>query len=81
MKLRNKKTGEIVELVGCMAKNMRIFLRFKDLNGVFKFEVNSLAELNKKWEDYEEPKDFWFIDDEETKQTRADLDLLFGGEE
>ena len=24
---------------------------------------HSLAELNAEWEDYEKPKDFWFIDD------------------
>ena len=27
------------------------------------FTINSLAELN-EWEDYEEPKDFWYIDNE-----------------
>ena len=28
-----------------------------------KGSYNSLAELNAEWEDYEEPKDFWYIDD------------------
>ena len=46
MKLRNKKTGEIVEA--------------NDFNIIS--EYNSLAELNEDWEDYEEPKDFWFVD-------------------
>lgn len=62
MKLINKKTGEIVEFVGCTAKGMRTFLRFDDLNGAFKFEVNSLAELiNNGWEDYQESESFWYI--------------------
>ena len=62
MQLRNKKTGEIVEFVGCTAKGMRTFLRFDDLNGAFKFEVNSLAELiNNGWEDYRESETFWYI--------------------
>ena len=47
MKLRNKKTGEIVEW-------------FNNTDGIF---PDSLAELNKDWEDYEEPEeDFWYID-------------------
>lgn len=53
MKLRNKKTGEIEE--------------FENITKVFKFIGNqntydSLAELNKEWEDYEEPKEYWCID-------------------
>lgn len=46
MKLRNKKTGEIVEAT--------------DFNIIS--DYNSLAELNEEWEDYEEPKEYWFID-------------------
>lgn len=62
MKLINKKTGEIVEFAGCTAKGMRLFLRFDDLNGLFKFEVSSLAELlNAGWEDYQEEETFWCI--------------------
>jgi hypothetical protein len=49
MKLRNKKTGEIREVKKIMVDDM--------------FTINSLAELN-EWEDYEEPKDFWYIDNE-----------------
>lgn len=53
MKLRNKKTGEIVE--------------FEDITRVCKFIgnqniYNSLAELNEEWEDCEEPKEYWCID-------------------
>lgn len=46
MRLKNKKTGEIVEW-------------FNNTDGVF---PNSLAELNEEWEDYEEPKEYWYID-------------------
>ena len=45
MKLRNKKTGEIIILID------HIFDNYKNL-----------AELNEEWEDYEEPKKYWFID-------------------
>lgn len=48
MKLRNKKTGEIREIKDILVDGM--------------FSVNSLAELNAEWEDYEEPKEYWFID-------------------
>lgn len=62
MKLRNKKTGIIVEFVGVSMYNGRLFYRLEDENGTFKIEVNSLAELNEEWEDYEEPKEHWYID-------------------
>lgn len=45
MKLRNKKTGEIVEF-------------FNNTCGIF---PDSLAELCEEWEDCEEPKEFWYI--------------------
>ena len=48
MKLRNKKTGEIIKW-------------FNNTGNIF---PDTLAELNEEWEDYEEPKDFWFIDPE-----------------
>ena len=51
MKLRNKKTGEIV-----VADITRM------VSGV-KFDCGqTLAEINEDWEDYEEPKEWWFID-------------------
>ena len=56
MKLKNKKTGEIVELLGISRKGDRTFVQFEDEKGVFKGEYSSLAELNAEWEDYEEPK-------------------------
>lgn len=50
MKLRNKKTGEIVP-----ASNIAVGIG-KD--GEW---YDSLAELNEEWEDYEEPKEFFAI--------------------
>ena len=65
MKLRNKKTGEIVDF------NKGNFISSKDYGFVIYkdggrgIEYNSLAEFNEEWEDYEEPKDkgYWYIDD------------------
>ena len=48
MKLRNKKTGEIKNI-----NHAHILMHFND--GETKC-VNSLAELNENWEDYNEPK-------------------------
>ena len=57
MKLRNRKTGEIVEAT--------------DFNIIS--DYNSLAELNSEWEDYEEPKEYWRITDlGEIKSIRLD---------
>lgn len=51
MKLRNKKTGKIVELTKDKNFNYDIHLS----------RFNSLAELNEEWEDYEDSKDYYFI--------------------
>ena len=45
MKLRNKKTGKVIEW-------------FNNTEGIF---PNSLAELNEEWEDYEEPKEHYIL--------------------
>lgn len=46
MKLRNKKTGKVIEW-------------FNNTDGIF---PNSLAELNEEWEDVpEESKEHWFV--------------------
>ena len=59
MKLRNKKTGEIIQLsVKCENGGE---LRTFDLNTNTDKPI-TLAELNEGWEDYEEPKEYWFID-------------------
>lgn len=59
MKLRNKKTGEIIEILAKLS-----FVKRND--DYLQSEVNtfnSIAELNAEWEDYEEPKEYWYIDD------------------
>lgn len=71
MRLRNKKTGEIkdVESLG-HEKSLRdkygpqITLswntEYENLGECRTY--NSLAELNEEWEDYKEPKEYWYID-------------------
>ena len=63
MKLKNKKTGEIGWLY-CdhisVPKKMTVFSEEKDLSANH-WDYNSLAELCEEWEDYEEPKEFWYI--------------------
>lgn len=49
MKLRNKKTGEILKI-------------FVINSGDQIRQYDSLAELNEEWEDYEDPKYYWYID-------------------
>lgn len=62
MKLKNKKTGEIIETVIVdHGAEWEIRNMYTDEDTQ---TYNSLAELNEEWEDYEEPKDFWFIDPE-----------------
>lgn len=53
MKLRNKKTGEIVEVCKINPEP------FEAAN----FNCSNLAELEREWEDYEEPKGYYFIRD------------------
>ena len=61
MQLKNSKTGKIVKLVDIITKDNRVFFRFEDEFGVFKKEYNSLEDFNEEWEDYEKPKEAWFI--------------------
>ena len=64
MKLRNKKTGEIRNAVDIDMYTDSVYLKVSD--GEFDnetIEYRSLAELNEEWEDYEEPKDYWIIDE------------------
>ena len=71
MKLRNKKTGEIIEL---LAKPS--FVKRND--DYLQSEVNtfdSLAELNEEWEDYEEPKEYWYL------ENNGDIDKETYGED
>ena len=57
MKLKNKKTGEILEL--CCHRS-----------GDYREKYDSLAELNEEWEDAaEEPKEYWFIGEDGNPHT------------
>lgn len=63
MKLRNKKTGkihEITEVVSLhdMDKKFVIYSQTEGHNHAYK----NLAELNAEWEDYKEPKEYWYYD-------------------
>lgn len=51
MKLRNKKTGKIHNFIIDGDE-----IRTSNLTSIYRY--NSLAELNKEWEDYE----YWFVD-------------------
>lgn len=57
MKLRNKKTGEIVDFAkgNFISSKDYGFVIYKD--GGRGIEYSSLTEFNKEWEDYEEPKE------------------------
>ena len=58
MKLRNKKTGEIGDGVKSVLDDKKLEVVTKDKI----YTYDSLAELNEEWEDYEEPRDYWYID-------------------
>jgi len=66
MKLRNKKTGEI-GLVHCDATmfstKFGVYVGNEIKIGAPYKEYNSLAELCEEWEDYEEPKVYYYISD------------------
>ena len=61
MKLRNKKTGEIVETDYQFGVSIPIERTFGYPSYDQIAAYNSLSELNAEWEDYEEPKDYYFI--------------------
>ena len=64
-KLRNKKTGEIGYLiVGRGSEEYKITNDEWDNCGNY----NSLAELNEEWEDYEESKGEWYINEDNEPQ-------------
>ncbi len=65
MKLKNKKTGEIGDIA--QTSNNAIIVYYPIVDGVainpqHRAIYESLAELNREWEDYEEPKDISEID-------------------
>lgn len=57
MKLRNKKTGKIINAV--MTGENEI--EFQERGSLDRYTYSSLAELNEEWEDYEEPEGWWYI--------------------
>ena len=60
MKLRNKKTGEIGELHFIEDKEYHFTVSPEDPADMCIYK--KLADINEEWEDYEEPKDIWYID-------------------
>ena len=60
MKLRNKKTGEIIQVIFEMCEgNVKVVNKIEpEKYG----EYSSLEEIRKEWEDYEEDKICWYID-------------------
>lgn len=62
MKIRNKKTGDIVR-VGFLSNDDGTEIGFRECNKNSLYFYNSLAELIEEWEDYVESKEYWFIDD------------------
>ena len=65
MKLRNKKTGEIVDLEEGFIRDTYcgscIQLKPVAISNKEGYIYGSLAELNEEWEDYKEPKEYWTI--------------------
>ncbi|MBO7694231.1 MAG: hypothetical protein J6T10_16555 [Methanobrevibacter sp.] len=65
MKLRNKKTGEICDLSEGFIRDTysgeMIQIKPFAISNKEGYVYSSLAELNKEWEDYEEPKGCWII--------------------
>ena len=65
MKLKNKKTGEIGDIA--QTSNNAIIVYYPIVDGVainpqHRAIYESLVELNMEWEDYEEPKEYWYMD-------------------
>ena len=62
MKIQNKKTGVIGNLVNHGFEDERIWVWLDNISKP-EYRYNSLAELNEEWEDYEEPEEFWYINE------------------
>lgn len=65
MLLKNKKTGEMGIINYFDNQSIVIYPIDEnwDAKGDKKYVYHSLAELNEEWCDYEEPKEYWFIDE------------------
>lgn len=64
MKLRNKKTGEIVEVESLyLTQTQELYLNYiNEENKQKVYMTDKIASFNLDWEDYEEPKEYWCID-------------------
>ena len=63
MLLKNKKTGEIVEFRYLQSDHVApLMLTTYEKDKPEMYTYNSLVELKEEWEDYEEPKEYWWID-------------------
>lgn len=63
MKLRNKRRGEIVEFGYLQSDYVApLVLTIYENDKPEMYSYNSLAELKAEWEDYEEPKAYWYYD-------------------
>lgn len=64
MKLKNKRTGEVDDFIFEVIKDrIDLYRRVGSSDTKNTWHYNSLAELNEEWEDVEEPKAYWYIDD------------------
>lgn len=74
MKLRNKKTGEIMD--DAQYRNYSTSDGFGLRMDGKEWEYHSLAELNAEWEDVEDPKEYWLISpvDADVEQTEMEGD-------
>lgn len=82
MKLRNKRTGEVFEMYSEAvnlgdASQIILFPRGQIQKNKQAYHYNSLAKLTEEWEDYEEPKEFWMINDigEVVRMTELDDEI------
>ena len=75
MKLRNKKTGEIVEPLSSGPIDLYFYLNKYEENEVDRKTYQSLAELNSEWEDYA-PKEPLIKDEKIRKAILAWAELI-----
>lgn len=64
MRLKNKKTGEIVEVESLyLTQTQGLCLNYMNKENKQKvYTTDKIASFNLDWEDYEEPKEYWYID-------------------
>lgn len=76
MRLKNKKTGKIVDFNYLQTDYISPLLLTVSTNGRPEmFNYYSLAEINEEWEDVpEEPKGYWYVDDAGVMQIGQVLD-------